>query len=249
MNYPSCFKSLLRHAAYDSKSSCLLLDEETLANMEEYITHTGKEVISRLNCCNAEKYQSQDRFRFLPGHRSLILSMPNQIRNMDSVKKKKSKPLREFKKLLTPTELKQLLLIKLNEASEKNGYSVGSYKDTHLKNVQTMITNNELMAKCSVQCFLCQATVTSLYTGWWAVNNVIRHLKSVHYSGERTGLETGSIAQSQNDAECKYKLTDVILFYIVYFICFGKRSPIGRTGKQPFSSECRIWNEWNPSIK
>lgn len=153
------------------------MDAKTVADMENYIADTGAELIASLDCCNAASYKSQQRFYFLPGHKSAILSIPSQIKNMDSLKKKKSKPLVEFKKLLTSTELKHRLLLKLNENALKLGFKYDAFGEDHLSDVKSMIVDNELTALCNVLCISCHTSVSALYKGSWAISNVLRHIK------------------------------------------------------------------------
>ncbi|XP_055308626.1 uncharacterized protein LOC129572640 [Sitodiplosis mosellana] len=192
IKFPLCIKTLLRYAAYESKSSCMLLDVKTVAEMEDFLAETGQAVIASLDCCNSAAYKNQNRFRFLPGHKTCILSIPDQLRNMDAVKRKKSKPMLEFKKLMTSTELKHLLLMKLNQSAVKYGFASEAFDESHLNDVQTIILNNDLTAKCTVQCFQCRTTINALYKGSWTISNVLRHVK-IHQPSEDT------VDQSQNE--------------------------------------------------
>lgn len=194
IKFPKCLKTFLRHAAYDTKSSCMLLDTKTITDMEIYIQESGAEIIADLDCCNSATYRSQKQFRFLPGHRSSILSIPDQIREMDTVEKKKKKPMLEFKKLLTPTELKIILLTRLNHGLIQNGIESCSFCEVHLSDVRTMIISNQLNAKCSVQCFQCNVSVSSLYKGYWNIGNIMRHMRT-HFSADIA-------AQPQGSREC-----------------------------------------------
>lgn len=175
--YPLCIKTILRHAAYDSKNSCLLLDEKTIAEVEQYIVETGREIIENLTCCNSASYRNQKMFRFLPGNKSAILDIPNQIRNMESMNCKRRKPLAEFKLLMTSADLKELLLKSLKQSLVKIGMDSDLLKIEHLIDVQTIIKANEMTAKCNVQCFHCHMPLNVLYKNSWKTSNIVRHFK------------------------------------------------------------------------
>lgn len=183
--FPLCLKTFLRHAAYDTKTSCRLLDEKTLGDIEQYIFETGKDIINDLKCCNSTQYMNQARFKFLPGHKSSILAIPSQIREMESamesVNKKRRKTMTEFKKLLTPTELKKLLLKRLNQSAANIGFEEEPFTMNHLKTLQTMIIDNEMNAKCTVQCSQCSVDANIIFKGYWITSNFLRHLKT-HWS-------------------------------------------------------------------
>lgn len=161
--YPECVKRFLCHAAYDTKNSCLLLDEKSIVELEQYIMETGKEIIEQLSCCNSQSYQNQQQFRFLPGHRSCILAIPNQIRDMEAMNFKKRKPVAEFKKLLTAAELKNLLIKSLNRTIQNLGFETKLLSQQYLGEIKTMISNNQMTAKCDVQCFHCPASQSAVF--------------------------------------------------------------------------------------
>lgn len=186
----------------------MCLDEKTIAEVENYIAEAGAELIAGLKCCNATTYQNQQVFRFLPGHKSAILSIPSQIRDMDAIKTKKSKPMLEFKKLLTSADLKMLLLIKLNKSALKLGFKEDSFDEVHLSDIQTIITNNDFTAKCTVQCFGCNVTINALYKGSWSTSNVIRHLKTRCLKGDINPSHEENLTNSNM---CEYKLTFICL--------------------------------------
>lgn len=193
--YPLCMKILLKCAAYDSKSSCLELNEQTVYEAEQYINENERDTIDSLTCCNKEQYHRQPQFRFLPGHRSAILAIPDKIRQMESnnmkMQNKKRKPMVEFKKLLTSTELKDLLLKRLKQSIAKIGYETDLLLLENLSDVQTIITANDLTAKCTVQCFECGAAHNLIYQGSWATSNIMRHFKK-HMVSKETSLRLNS---------------------------------------------------------
>lgn len=159
---PLCVKVILEHAAYNNCGALLELNEEKVLEIENYINETDRSVIESLSCCHSDTYKRQNRFTFLPGHKCLILTIPKDINSMNESKKKNSSRLMDFKKLLTPAELKDLLLARLNQNLSKyiDGVSgCKSFSAANLGEVQTIITNNMLTAKCKVSCVECTSVV------------------------------------------------------------------------------------------
>lgn len=207
VKFPNCVKSFLQDAAYDSKPSLMLLDIQQVAEIETHLADNGADIIASLDCCNSVSYRNQKHFRFLPGHRSLILSIPDEIREMDTVAKKKRRLMMEFKKLLTSSELKCLLLTRLNQNAVKFGFECDSWTSSKLNDVMTIIINNQLTGKCSVQCFLCNVTIGTLYKGFWNTSNIMRHIKTHCSSGGINEL-TDNNALAYTDSSSSPKKND-----------------------------------------
>lgn len=179
----------------------MLLDTKKIAEIEADVAENGEEMIAQLDCCNSTTYRNQRNFRFLPSHKSLILSIPDAIREMDVVVKKKRRTMLEFKKLLTSTELKEMLLVRLNQNADKFGFEMGAWKEDKLSDVTTIIINNELTGKCSVQCFKCAVTINAIYKGYWVTGNIMRHIKTHRSSGD--GVETIEINATETSEQLK----------------------------------------------
>lgn len=181
---PECIKSILKFAAFDTACSLSSLDEAAISSIENYVDQSEKSIINQLVCCNADKYQGQSHFHFLPGHRTILRSIPELIKQMKQSKKKPYKKLSDFQKLLSPQELKDLLLNRLNQHNfAKQG---GLFTETHIEQITTMISNNTMSAKCDVKCLSCEASVPIVYNGSWGTSNVFRHLKA-HYKNSGKG--------------------------------------------------------------
>lgn len=71
-------KIILNECGYDNSLSIQSLNENALIDIENFTKNNLRDTIERLNCCHFETYRSliaDNRFRLLPGHRSLILEM------------------------------------------------------------------------------------------------------------------------------------------------------------------------------
>lgn len=75
-NLPNCIKTILSHAGYDNLFVISGLNEQSVAQTEEYVNSNGNGIIENLDCCHADEYKSSianKSFKFLPGHKKLIL--------------------------------------------------------------------------------------------------------------------------------------------------------------------------------
>lgn len=143
---PECVKCILRYAAFDTACSLSGLDANAISFIENYVNESNKSVIQQLTCCNAEKYQNQVNFHFLPGHQSILLKIPEQIKAINDSKRKSYKKLSEFKKLLTPGELKNNLLFKLNQHLNRFCWAQQTrlFTEFNLSEVSTVVSENTM---------------------------------------------------------------------------------------------------------
>lgn len=169
-----CIKAILDYAAYNSASSLSVLNDQNVLEIENCINESGRNVIESLKCCYASIYQQQTPFRFLPGHKSTVLSIPKYISEMNELKKTSRL---EFKKLLTPAELKAILLRKINQNIGNYNANIGVFSESGVTEVKVTISNNSMSAKCKVSCILCAATVPVVYSGSWKISNILRHVR------------------------------------------------------------------------
>lgn len=54
-----------------------MLSESSILDIEEYITNSYKNIFHEFTCRHTDIYKTQTHFKFLPGHRLLLLSLPN----------------------------------------------------------------------------------------------------------------------------------------------------------------------------
>lgn len=77
LELPICLKKILIFCAYESVDSLRMLDKEKIAEVESHISEFGRCLLDELDCCHNERYKNQTTFKFLPGHRSILLSLSN----------------------------------------------------------------------------------------------------------------------------------------------------------------------------
>lgn len=90
--FPPCVKKILNFSAYDSFSVLKELNEQKILEIEQYISDCGQTILNELNCCHSQKYRNQQQFKFLPGHRAILLSLPGKIPKIVENDDKKNVP-------------------------------------------------------------------------------------------------------------------------------------------------------------
>lgn len=75
---PPCVHKILNYSAYDSLNVLKELNEEKIVEIEKFISD-NKDIVNSLECCHSEKYKQQKNFKFLPGHRAILLSVQKKI--------------------------------------------------------------------------------------------------------------------------------------------------------------------------
>lgn len=92
-NVPMFLKLILEKTGFDSLLSVKHISSESIAELEQYVDNQRNEIIleilSHLEKCghydmSYEIYKEQTVFKFLPGHRTILLSLPDNIKSMQS---------------------------------------------------------------------------------------------------------------------------------------------------------------------
>lgn len=76
---PCCVKKILDYCAFDTLLSIELLNDEHIKNIEEYVSKERK-ILYELTCDHGREYQKHPLFKFLPGHRILLIDLPTHVK-------------------------------------------------------------------------------------------------------------------------------------------------------------------------
>lgn len=118
--FPPCIKLILISSGYDKLNSLRQIDAGKVGEIETFVNE-NKDLIKNLECCFKDQYQKLAVFKFLPGHKALVLGIPKQIEQMKSmVRKKSTKKLSS--KSLSDADLKQKLISNLLKYTGKLNY-------------------------------------------------------------------------------------------------------------------------------
>lgn len=71
---PNCVKFFLSVCVYDTLTSIQNISLESIDDIENHM-NICTEALQGLDCCHADAYKTQSKFKLLPGHRDFLLSM------------------------------------------------------------------------------------------------------------------------------------------------------------------------------
>lgn len=79
---PTCIKTVLNLCGYSSFLSVKGIKQEDINEIEAHVTEHFSSNILQLQCCHCEYYKSQisrGQFKFLPGHETLLIVLPEYV--------------------------------------------------------------------------------------------------------------------------------------------------------------------------
>lgn len=82
---PPCVKKILSETGYDNSVSLADMQPIEINYIEESLNKEFHFIIENLECCHSTTYKNQQTFRFLPGHRKLILRLSNVLLEMNEL--------------------------------------------------------------------------------------------------------------------------------------------------------------------
>lgn len=85
---PMCLKVLLSKCGYDTMLSLKYICEKSITEIEEHIQKYKNKILADENHMDEclYDYKQQDVFQFLPGHRNILLDLPQSIMtNIDTL--------------------------------------------------------------------------------------------------------------------------------------------------------------------
>lgn len=175
--YPDCVKSLLQQAAYNTLGSLKRIDEAKIGEIEAYLSENQSSWISDLSCCHSEDYKKQTTFHFLPGHKSILRGIADQIKQMNELKKTATEA-KGKKKELTDDELKEKLISNLvkNAAKKDCILPPGIITTKNIRNFDRD-TGGEFVCKCKFACPFCSRVIPVQFKEFWMSSNITSHMK------------------------------------------------------------------------
>lgn len=82
---PLCIKKFLSFCAFNSFNTLKELNAQKISEIEQCVSEYGQALLGELDCCHSKTYKNQTTFRLLPGHRALLLDLPNHMQNHDFI--------------------------------------------------------------------------------------------------------------------------------------------------------------------
>lgn len=127
-------------------------------------------------------YEELRPFELLPGHRALLLSLPEFINSSRPANRLANRRQSNFQSgdhnhIENNVDLEDALIKKLESYASKRNLHFEFTKD-NITNFRLDANSNE--HKCSVKCYKCTVLVPCVYITHWSISNLIKHIKKKH---------------------------------------------------------------------
>lgn len=184
--YPQFIKNILISCGFESEASLKTINEQSIELIENYVNRK-KELLEGTNYINEDGSLTSDPFKFLIGHKLLLLSIPQTIVEYTSEKRNKKKNLPTT--VINPETVTSSLLTRFQNY-QKTNFLKNPITIDHLKE----FTLNENRAKVLVKCIQCDLEVPCTFNKNWSISNYIKHVRT-HDSktSQELGLESSNI--------------------------------------------------------
>lgn len=165
------------------------MNDVKIERIEKYID-SNKHIINGLNCCYSDHYKQLETFNFLPGHRSIIEGIPEQIKQFQSKSKNSAKSSRVSKLLqkdsISDEEIQMKLIKNLTAFSGKAGYQfpIGVISKSNIHDYVRVLENDDVLSTCRFSCPFCSKSFKLTYKRFWTSSKVTQHLK-VHINEDK----------------------------------------------------------------
>lgn len=162
---PKGIGKILIESGFDTESSLATIDHNSVKSIEDFVNENR----ALLKDTVYENSIEDDLlFKFKPGHKSLIVSLPNALKVYESRNKIGDRTLNE-------EDLKQLLVKKITNFAAK------SLLDLNF-GVECIVEFQQLngIYKCRFECPLCLKKIRCQYKKYWLISNLEKHIKN-HY--------------------------------------------------------------------
>lgn len=156
-SFPRGIGRILVESGFDCTLAIALVNQSSIKVIEEYVNE-------HKNILNGTAYENSPNFKLKPGHKAIILGLPQALIDYEQKKQKiRVCPFDEEK-------LKQKLVEKITKFAQKFSYD--------------LIFGVELISeffenKCRFECPVCFTTIKCEYIRYWLISNLEKHIKNI----------------------------------------------------------------------
>lgn len=173
--YPKHIKNLLLHCGFESENALLTINEKSIEEIEQILNQNIdllKLVLKDTTYIDRNGLLISAPFKFLLGHKSLILNIPKTIEEFNE-NKKKNKSVKEHSESINIENLRASLLLRFKSYKGKKNQNFSVTQD-HFKK----FTLKDKRAKVFVKCVNCAVYVPCSFDKSWNISNYIKHIAS-----------------------------------------------------------------------
>lgn len=193
--FPECVESLLIDAGYDTVLSLRNIDETKIKSMEDFL-NTHRNFINKLKCCYSDCYKQQEVFAFLPGHKSVIMEIPDHLKVMEAAKldrkrqgkrakntseKTISKKIDGVSDMVLKKQLISVLMTSLMKCAETKEPGLrlpaNTISESNIHDFKRDEDEKGFYCNCTFSCPFCSKKYSLRYRNYWMSSNATKHLK------------------------------------------------------------------------
>lgn len=221
--FPECVKNLLLAAGFDTLLSLSQITDTKITTAEHFLT-ANKHHIFKLDCCYSDEYKNLSEFQFLPGHKTLIMSIPEKVSqikkttnesayqddfeyeevsnaNRNSVRTSLATSRRSNKRKVwrSAHEIKIQLIRNLDAFLGKIGAQFPNdfITEACIHDFKRDTDEPDLVYRCFFICPFCSKSIPVTHKKFWMSSNATGHLKW-HAKNEWKNVELPQIYSGEN---------------------------------------------------
>lgn len=165
--FPQFIKEILISTGFDTAISLQSIRKATIEELERIITN-NTDLLKNTEYLNETGNLKKTPFKFMLGHETLILNLPNDVKEyLTRNKKQKEKEIPQI------DELKLMFIERIKNFLRDHNINLTQNTEDLTK---FEITGK--VVKCAVKCPLCSNKVNCMFNSTWKISNYCKHIKS-----------------------------------------------------------------------
>lgn len=230
---PECLKKILFLSGFNTFTSLEGMGANEIIEIEAFV-NGNQDILNEIKCCGQEYAHNSNHFQFLPGHKVIIMNIPEQVKRIKS-SKSNSKPTPQQ---IPDQDLKNQVINNLIKYMAKHGFELpeGILSERNILDFERTV--NGFDAKCRFSCPFCAKTHDRGGSLCYMLKKkkirLKRHLRSKGYSPHALSAFTVSFQSAfTTDAEIQhfFSISFFHLFFYYFSICHILNSLDGAINK------------------
>lgn len=155
------------------------LNKESIQEIESF-TQANRSKLDQDNFFKSQ-YDKQNVFHLLPGHKAIILGIPEQIKEYEIIeteKKKIKSSERPQRKVVADDDLKKHLISNLVNYFSKINFALPENILSEQNLMDFERDPNDIDYHCRFTCPFCEKILPISFKGYWRSGNITNHLKA-----------------------------------------------------------------------
>lgn len=164
--YPEFLKNILIETAFDTAAALRTINQSTIEEIEKLVNQRTN-LLKDTSYIDETGNLKKTPFKFMLGHESLLLRLPNDV---DAYLSQKTKPICEVPAI---DDLKVSFVERIKKFAEKKNIAL-TLSSVNLSE----FTHKENIVKCVANCPFCLTKICCSYKSNWKICNYNKHISS-----------------------------------------------------------------------